>query len=203
MDHLWLALLWIGFFVVHSVLAETSVKEFFYKKGLTRKTYRLIFSLIATVTLAVVIAYSSLIPSEYLLPRHPLVKVIGLMLTAWGVIIFKVTFKSYNLRAFLGLGNMEAEDEFTTRGLLSKVRHPLYSASILLIIGYFLFNPKLSTAISGVLMIIYFIVGIQLEERKLIAQFGQKYIDYKKQTPMLVPRLWRNKKSPEVIPPGN
>ncbi len=202
MDHLWLALLWIGFFVIHSVLAETSVKNHFYQKGLTRKTYRLIYSLISTVTLIIIIAYSSMIPSDFILPKYQILKIIGLILTAWGVIIFKMTFKSYNLKAFLGLGNMEAEDEFTTKGLLSKVRHPLYSASILLIIGYFLFNPKLSTAISGILMILYFIIGIQLEERKLIQQFGERYLDYKRQTPMLIPRLWKNKKSPKIMPPG-
>ncbi len=201
MDHLWLALLWIGFFVIHSLLAETAVKEYFYKKGLSRKIYRLIFSLISTITLAIVITYSSLIPSEYLIPKNQLLKVIGLMLSAWGVIIFRETFKSYNLKAFLGLGNMETEDEFTTKGLLSKVRHPLYSASILLIIGYFMFSPKWSTAISGILMTLYFLIGIQLEERKLIKQFGEKYISYKKQTPMLIPRLGKNKKSPEVMPP--
>ena len=37
------------------------------------------------------------------------------------------------------------------------------------------------------------IVGAIFEERKLLSEFGQAYIDYRKSTPMLVPGLgWRH-----------
>ena len=102
----------------------------------------------------------------------------------------KIAFKSYDTKAFLGIGSMEKEEDFRTDGLLQHVRHPLYSGLILLLIGYFFFNPITSTGFSGGMMILYIIIGIQFEERKLIKRFGDKYIVYKKKTPMLIPKFW-------------
>jgi protein-S-isoprenylcysteine O-methyltransferase Ste14 len=102
-----------------------------------------------------------------------------------------MAFKSYDTMAFLGLGSLSKEEEFKTDGLLKYVRHPVYSASILILTGYFLFDPKWSTLISVSMLILYFIVGSRFEERKLIRQFGEKYIEYKRKTPMLIPRFWR------------
>ena len=38
---------------------------------------------------------------------------------------------------------------------------------------------------------VYVLVGATLEERKLLHQFGQAYAEYRKHTPMLIPRLGR------------
>jgi protein-S-isoprenylcysteine O-methyltransferase Ste14 len=35
----------------------------------------------------------------------------------------------------------------------------------------------------------YILVGIVFEERKLLREFGQTYVDYKSSTPMLIPGL--------------
>jgi len=37
----------------------------------------------------------------------------------------------------------------------------------------------------------YILVGIWFEERDLVAQFGQRYRDYREQVGMLVPRAFR------------
>jgi protein-S-isoprenylcysteine O-methyltransferase Ste14 len=36
----------------------------------------------------------------------------------------------------------------------------------------------------------YILIAIRWEERDLEAAFGEAYSDYKRRTPMLVPRLW-------------
>jgi protein-S-isoprenylcysteine O-methyltransferase Ste14 len=36
---------------------------------------------------------------------------------------------------------------------------------------------------------IYILIGIIFEERKLLREFGQAYVDYKSMTPMLLPGL--------------
>jgi protein-S-isoprenylcysteine O-methyltransferase Ste14 len=112
-----------------------------------------------------------------------------MILAGYGVLLGKMAFKSYDTKAFLGLRDLRAEDNFSTEGLLKIMRHPLYSASLLIIIGYFLFHPTYSSAISCSLLILYILIGIQLEERKLIQQFGDQYIEYKKNTPMLIPKF--------------
>lgn len=67
------------------------------------------------------------------------------------------------------------------------VRHPLYLGILLA----FWAAPEMSVArfvlASG--MTIYVLMAIQWEEQDLIKEFGQKYKEYKKLVPMLIPRL--------------
>ena len=191
MEYVGLACFWVFFFTLHSVLALLPVKNRFFSMGISPMKYRLAYNIIALVTLIPIVVYSAAINSGYVILPTNLTKYTGLLLAGWGVIIVRAAFKSYDTKAFLGLHNLEKENEFTNWGLLKYVRHPMYSGSILGIIGYFFYTPKLSTLISAGMIIIYFVVGIYIEEKKLIAQFGKTYLDYKKITPMLIPRFKR------------
>jgi methanethiol S-methyltransferase len=71
------------------------------------------------------------------------------------------------------------------RGPYRWVRHPLYFCVIWLMwscpdltADRFLFN---------ILWTVWIIIGARLEERDLIATFGQAYLDYRQQVPMLLP----------------
>jgi protein-S-isoprenylcysteine O-methyltransferase Ste14 len=84
-------------------------------------------------------------------------------------------------------GRSLPELEFKTPGLYRYVRHPIYLGFMLafwatpvMTIGHLLF--ALATTA-------YILLGIWFEERDLIAQFGQRYEQYRKQVGMLVP--WR------------
>jgi protein-S-isoprenylcysteine O-methyltransferase Ste14 len=44
----------------------------------------------------------------------------------------------------------------------------------------------------------YILIAIQLEERDLVDAFGERYIEYRKRTPMLLPRLWRRREEPRT-----
>lgn len=191
MDYSWLALSWVVYFILHSVFALLPVKNYFDSIGMKPQLYRLIYVIIATFLLIAILIFSSLIDSGFTFHSNIISKIAGLLLAGWGLVIAKAAFKSYDAKAFLGLGSLHPEDEFKTDGLLKKVRHPLYSGSILLLTGYFLFSPKISVLISVSMMVIYFLVGIQFEEKKLEKVFGEKYINYKKKTPMLIPRFWK------------
>ena len=189
MNYFWLVLSWIVYFALHSIFALHSVKNAFYTRGMKPQHYRFIFNLCALLLLIPILLISSSIGTSYLFsPKNPL-KLIGLILAGSGIVVVKAAFKSYDTRAFLGLGSLDGEKTFQTNGLLKSVRHPLYSGSILVIVGYFLFDPKIGTAVSVGLMILYFIIGIQFEEKKLIRDFGEQYLEYKRKTPMLIPRL--------------
>lgn len=191
MNYLWLVICWLVYFTLHSVFALFQVKNLFLSMGLKQQNYRLIFNLFGILLLIPIFIFSSSIDSEYILSSTKFTKIIGLFLAGLGIVIVKVAFKSYDTKTFLGLGSLNPENEFKTDGLLKSVRHPLYSGSILLILGYFFFDPKISTLISAFMMILYFLVGIQFEEKKLINLFGKKYIAYKKNTPMLIPKFWK------------
>lgn len=191
MNYLYLIISWIVYFSLHSVFALSSVKNAFYSIGLNPQKYRLIFNIFGLVLLIPIFIISSFIESSNIFSPNKIIKFAGLLFAGWGIVVIKIAFKSYDTKAFLGLANLDVENEFKTDGILKTVRHPLYSGSILLIFGYFLFDPKLSTLISSIMLILYIIIGIQFEERKLIKTFGNKYIEYKQKTPMLIPRFWK------------
>jgi protein-S-isoprenylcysteine O-methyltransferase Ste14 len=75
----------------------------------------------------------------------------------------------------------------TARGPYRWVRHPLYSFTLLLIWAY----PDLSVArlLFNVSWTAWVVVGTWLEERDLVAEFGEAYGKYQQEVPMLFP--WR------------
>jgi len=48
----------------------------------------------------------------------------------------------------------------------------------------------------------YILVGLQLEERDLIAEFGATYQNYRQRVPMLVPRLFGRRRNEDRQPAG-
>ena len=74
-----------------------------------------------------------------------------------------------------------------TRGLHAYTRHPLYFGTIIFLLGYLLYAARLSSAVIVGVAFLYLYVGTLLEEKKLIAQFGEAYLQYKKEVKMLIP----------------
>jgi protein-S-isoprenylcysteine O-methyltransferase Ste14 len=52
-----------------------------------------------------------------------------------------------------------------------------------------LFFPLLSNLLACVMITFYTLIGIRLEEKKLLNEFGATSADYRRRTPMLVPSL--------------
>jgi protein-S-isoprenylcysteine O-methyltransferase Ste14 len=183
-----LILIWFLYFLFHSWLAAISVKKYFENQfPTTYKYYRFVYSTFATIGLLGILIYSGSIPKEYLFVSKGLVRYISLVSAAFSVIIFKQAFRGYKFSFFIGIKT--GEEEFVTTGILKRVRHPLYSATILLVLGYFLFEPTLAAMTSALCIFLYLPVGIYLEEKKLIQQYGDRYIQYKKEVPSIIPKI--------------
>jgi protein-S-isoprenylcysteine O-methyltransferase Ste14 len=188
MDYGLLAFFWLIYFIVHSMMASNRVKSFFERileSGF--RFYRIVYSMIASIGFIALLVFNASIPPVILFESKGLIRYLSLMLATVGVIVISRAFREYRLIAFLGL--KQESNEFMRTGILQHVRHPIYSGTILVVIGFFLFNPTLATLLSVGSILVYLPVGIYLEEKKLIRQFGAKYLSYKKDVPSVFPRL--------------
>jgi methanethiol S-methyltransferase len=83
--------------------------------------------------------------------------------------------------------------KFYTPSLYKLVRHPLYVGWL----AVFWAAPTMTAAhlVFALMTTGYILVAIQLEERDLIAAFGAQYEDYRRKTPMLLPRIFARRVS--------
>jgi len=188
MNYLILCVLWVMYFIAHSFFASARVKFFFAGILVSRfRYYRIFYSLISTIGLFLLLFLNASISTEFIFASKGMIRYLSLMLATLGVIVIIRSFREYKLSSFIGL--KDEPSEFKRTGILNHVRHPIYSGTILIVIGFFLFNPTLATLVSVCCTLAYLPVGIYLEERKLIEQFGKRYLSYKQEVPCVFPDL--------------
>jgi protein-S-isoprenylcysteine O-methyltransferase Ste14 len=183
-----LILAWIVYFVLHSILAADGIKIFVAGiSGSLFRFYRIMYSFISSIGLMALLILNASVTPITLFESKGFVRYLSLMLATFGVIVISQAFKQYRLISFLGI--KQEMNEFTRNGILQHVRHPIYSGTILVVIGFFLFTPTLATLISVSCILIYLPIGIHFEEKKLIKQFGEQYLSYKREVPSVMPHL--------------
>lgn len=108
----------------------------------------------------------------------------------WGIRSLKI-FDPYGIRQIISAlrGQKPRQMPFTIRGPYRWVRHPLYFFVLLMIWS----SPDLTAdrLLFNVLWTIWIVVGSFLEERDLVAEFGDRYIEYQRRVPMLIPHKLR------------
>ena len=122
------------------------------------------------------------------------------ILLGTAVLLFVYGGRNYDVRQMLGIKQIKERTsnkaltdtgELDTSGILGITRHPWYLAAILFLWGRQL---DVSAIILNVIFTGYLIVGAYLEEKKLVAEFGQKYLAYQKRVSMLIPYKWLKSK---------
>lgn len=197
-SYLLLTFFWVLFYILHSLLITNHMKNYMQRRLKNYfKYYRLSYNIFSTITFLLIIWYAATIPVFFVFDKIPITNYLGLFLAVLGVVIGKKGFKAYDTGEFLGISqirnNQDQHEEYNdlkTDGLQGKVRHPLYSATIFLFIGFWLYSPTIANSITVIVALLYLIIGIRLEEKKLIEHFGQAYLDYKNKVPMLIPKFW-------------
>jgi len=167
-------------------MASTQVKLMFRKLNIVDQSYRILFNLVAIGTTYVV--YWTYRNTENNWEISGSYVGIALMILGFGIVMKSLL--NYDLFAFAGFKKEEVFDDLITSGINNYLRHPLYLGVIIALIGWMLFVPSDAAVVTLVVTFLYVQVGIYFEEKKLIAQFGQSYIDYKKKVPKLFPRMF-------------
>ena len=104
----------------------------------------------------------------------------------WGTRALKF-FDPFGIRQIMNRvrGKKTGQMPFTVRGPYRWVRHPLYFFVLLMI--WSCPDLTMDRLLFNVLWTTWIAVGALLEERDLVADFGDQYIEYQKKVPMLIP----------------
>jgi protein-S-isoprenylcysteine O-methyltransferase Ste14 len=183
------------FAVQHSVMARKPFKRWLMKfipASIERSTY----VLFATLALILILVHWRPIPAVVWHISDPTLAmiVLGVSFFGWGLLLL-ATFLINHFELF-GLHQVTAgffrrqmpDPHFKTPVLYKVVRHPIYLGFIIafwaaptMTVGHLLF-AAVTTA--------YIFVGIWLEERDLVAEFGDEYRHYRSRVSALLP-FWR------------
>jgi len=185
------------YFILHSILADADLMGRIYHKWWYR-----FFYVVQSVVLFIPISYIYLnLPSEpFFTPSLPVKNVLYIIWVS-GIVLALFAVRSYENSSFLGIKQVKMKlkgQEYKYKkptliktGALSVVRHPYYTAALILIWAKPLTDVDFYT---NILLTIYFILGTINEERKLKKEFGQEYLDYMKEVPALIPFIKLRKK---------
>jgi methanethiol S-methyltransferase len=198
-------LLLIGLFAIqHSIMARPAFKQWsvkFLSAGCQRSTYVLLSSLL----LLLLFWQWRPIPAQvWQVGGMAAGLLTGIYWLGWLIVLastFMIDhFDLSGLRqAFFALRGVEAPGQsFRTPLLYRIVRHPLmlglllaYWATPEMTVGHLLFAVA-NTA--------YILIGLQFEERDLVAEFGATYQQYRQRVPMLLPRIFGRRRAQDRQP---
>src|SRR4030095_13730800 len=190
--HVLLILFWLGFGLLHSIFAAIPVKKWISArmKG-NYRYYRKLYVAFAFVTFAAILWYQFSMNQIVLFEAPLFLKIITGITGGIAAIIIILYILRY-FRSFLNepLATVGPPKPLVTNGAYKYVRHPLYSVTFIFIWSAFVFLPWLSSLICVVIVTTYTVLAIPLEERKLVMEYGEAYVEYKKRIPMLIPRFW-------------
>lgn len=187
-----ISIAWVLYFALHSLLAADGVKEYCrIQFPVLFPHYRIVYNLIAIFGLMPLVWFS-LQDTTYVFSPDTWMRIPAILLMSAGVIMLLVAFASFNVKEFLGLEKPEyvPDAKLVTSGVYRYVRHPLYTAMLLLFPGVLLYCPTWSVLLLTVLAIIYIEIGSRLEEKKLIQVFGEDYIRYQQQVKRYFPFIY-------------
>ncbi len=116
--------------------------------------------------------------------------VIGSVLALTGLII-RLTSILHLKQQFTYTVTKIENHELIETGLYKIIRHPGYLGQLIIFLGI---STCLSNWLSILLMIIPVLLGylnrINVEEKFMVEQMGQKYLDYQKRTKRLIPMIY-------------
>jgi protein-S-isoprenylcysteine O-methyltransferase Ste14 len=196
MKYFLLAFAWTAYGALHSAMISETATGFLKRRlGESFRFYRLFFNAVALVLLVPLVWASDSLRGEPVLRWEGAWRAVRYATASVGVLLFVAGGRHYSLRRFIGLsqlrrasaGGLAAGGGIESTGVLGLVRHPWYTAVVLLLWARDLDAAGL--VVAGVLTV-YVVVGTLLEERKLIHEFGDAYRDYQARVSMFVPLKW-------------
>lgn len=194
------------FALLHSTLVSHRFQRWVERrvgKLLMLAFYRLAFTLINGVVLSILSLIILTIPDRNLystsgglywaLRSVQIVGFVLLLFSARGVDLLKFVGLRQALYFLLHKEAFEElrpvrEELLDTSGMYGVVRHPMYLSVLVMMWA----TPAMSLIYLSLALnvTLYFYIGSYLEERRLVARFGQEYVRYQEQVSRLFPWRW-------------
>lgn len=184
---------WAAFGAVHSALASPGGTAFLQRRF--GAYHRLVYSSVAIATLVPLLVYSNSVRGEPFLRWHGPFAVVPYALLVGAIALFLAGGRHYSLSRLLGFAQLRkgvsvglaAQGRLDSTGILGVIRHPWYTACLLLPWAR---DLDASAFAAGLTYTLYVCVGTWLEERKLVVEFGDEYREYQRRVSMFVPLKW-------------
>lgn len=191
------ATLWALFGLLHSGMASEPFKQR-WRRVLGRYgcLERLLFNIISILALLPVMVYGHhhLPHTAVFQPDHPVVLAGLLALQGVGMVFLFWSLSTYDLPRFAGFRQIGeslshhplSREPLHISRLHRHVRHPIYTSMLVVVWA----RPwDILTLATNLCATLYLVVGVILEERRLVALYGEDYRRFQGAVPMLLPRL--------------
>ncbi len=157
------------------------------KQGADKGSLTFIWLTIAvSITAAVFVADWHQIP----ISTHGSIAYAGLAIVVTGIILRLAVIATLG-RFFTVDVTIKQGHQLKKNGFYKYLRHPSYFASLVSFVGFGIsLNNWASLAIVTVSILVAFVKRIQVEEKALVEQFGEEYLQYKKTTSGLIPFIY-------------
>lgn len=120
-----------------------------------------------------------------------LLYLIGYFLLIIGLLIYFLAFKTLGTNwSAMHQYRIKKDQKLVTNGIYKLIRHPIYLAVILEIVGFEIVARSYLFIILGALGFLFFFSHIKKEEGLLKLKFKQQFIAYQKKTKMLIPYVF-------------
>ena len=196
MRYLLLALAWTAYCTLHSAMISETVTRFLkLRLGNSFRFYRLFFNSVAVLTLIPVLWYSHSLRQEPIFRWEGVWLTLQYLLMACGILLVIAGGRHYSVGQFVGIsqlrgassGGLATGGGIDSSGVLGVVRHPWYTAVVLLLWAR---DLDMAALVGNGVLTVYIVVGTLLEERKLVHEFGDAYRSYQRRVSMFVPLKW-------------
>ena len=178
------------FAIFHASTASDKFKVAVQKKtGISTVSYTGFRALISLVLLTVSLAllfHDTETTRRLFTPHLGVPAILPAFFAFWiaGIALRQVS-EAHRLPQFFGF--QEYPRLFIYSGAYSLCRHPMYTGWLVACWGILVSKPYVLTVFYNLLMSAYIVFMALSEERRMVALFGERYRDYQKQTPFLLP----------------
>jgi methanethiol S-methyltransferase len=192
---------------LHSLFASLGFKDVFRRLfgPFINRFYRLAYNLFSGLSFLAILAVAANTPDKHLYDVPFPWSGVMVILEVLAVLALVAGFLQTDVWDFIGLKQLEGSFDdgsmdnllevrrakLVTGGLYGYVRHPLYSAGLVII--WLTPIMTVNLLVINIALTLYIIIGATFEERKLRREFGQTYLDYATITPMFIPFTKWNK----------